>query len=508
MTDMRAQMELLQRLVSERPTAAAPTRGSNEGEHLRLTRLTENDDIEAYLTTFERMMGAYEIDRARWSYKLAPQLTGKAQQAYAALSPEDGQDYATVKAAILRRYNINEETYRQRFRSLKLKPNETPLELCTRLSDLVSRWTKDCATVAEIRDLMVKEQLLTTLPEDVRMWVREKKPKSSAEAGGLAEDYLQARSMESLGRNTKSESLSKNIKKENSTQEKPPPGKCPRCGDYGHWARNCSKPRPKRDGSWQPRNERSSYIDGVKCFTCSEKGHFASNCPNRSLYCNEVNRPTRSGKQERVYRHGTINGVYCKDIVVDTGASRTLVRKELVSQDDILDGEVTIQCAHGDVVSYPLAIVKITIGGKDVITQAAVSDSLPASALLGWDIPQLMTLVKGETTETDYEEDGNPEQALAAVTRQQRRKGEQGTSKDEGASASPTPVETPEDVPHDDVAEEEGSDSPFNFSDSFFSLYRPPESGPDQSSKAGEQEALSYYSGGRRAATERTGYLR
>jgi hypothetical protein len=29
MTDMRAQMELLQRLVSERPTAAAPTRGSS-----------------------------------------------------------------------------------------------------------------------------------------------------------------------------------------------------------------------------------------------------------------------------------------------------------------------------------------------------------------------------------------------------------------------------------------------------------------------------------------------
>ena len=90
-----------------------------------------------------------------------------------------------------------------------------------------------------------------------------------------------------------------------------------------------------------------------------------------------------------------------------------LVRKDLVFQDDILDGEVTVQCAHG---SYPLTIVKITIGGKNVISQAGVSDSLPAFTLLGWVIPQLMTLVKGETTETDSEKEGNLEQALAAVT--------------------------------------------------------------------------------------------
>ena len=34
-------------------------------------------------------MEAHEVHKDRWSFKLAPQLTGKAQQAYAALSPED-----------------------------------------------------------------------------------------------------------------------------------------------------------------------------------------------------------------------------------------------------------------------------------------------------------------------------------------------------------------------------------------------------------------------------------
>ena len=41
---------------------------------------------------------------------------------------------------------------------------------------------------------MMLSQLLTTLPEDVRIWVTERKPKTSKEAGQLAEDYLPARS--------------------------------------------------------------------------------------------------------------------------------------------------------------------------------------------------------------------------------------------------------------------------------------------------------------------------
>ena len=71
-------------------------------------------------------MGAYEIAKKWWPFDLAPQLTGKAQQAYAALSPDDAEDYERVKSAILRRYNINEETYHQRFRCSKPKDGEAP----------------------------------------------------------------------------------------------------------------------------------------------------------------------------------------------------------------------------------------------------------------------------------------------------------------------------------------------------------------------------------------------
>ena len=99
-------------------------------------------------------------DRTRWAFKLAPQLTGRAQQAYAALDPSNAECYNMVKVAILRCYNINDETYCQRFRMLKFKAGKTPTEIATRLTDLAGRWLKHCHTVEEVKDTVVKEQSL------------------------------------------------------------------------------------------------------------------------------------------------------------------------------------------------------------------------------------------------------------------------------------------------------------------------------------------------------------
>lgn len=70
-------------------------------------------------------MQAYEIDEVHWVLKLASQLTGKAQQSYAAMDTAQAAEYNTVKAAMLRHYKINAETYHMiRFRSAKCKDSE------------------------------------------------------------------------------------------------------------------------------------------------------------------------------------------------------------------------------------------------------------------------------------------------------------------------------------------------------------------------------------------------
>ena len=88
---------------------------------------------------FERVMEGYGVDEARWAYKLAPYLTAKAQQAYVAMNRGEAEQYGEVKKAILRRYDINEETYRQRFRGAKRKDSESYVELATHLDDLAMK---------------------------------------------------------------------------------------------------------------------------------------------------------------------------------------------------------------------------------------------------------------------------------------------------------------------------------------------------------------------------------
>ena len=77
----------------------------------------EHEDIEHYLTTFERLATACQWPLETWVLYLVPLLKGKARTAYVAMTFDDSQDYVKVKQAILDKFNIKAETYRQRFRS-------------------------------------------------------------------------------------------------------------------------------------------------------------------------------------------------------------------------------------------------------------------------------------------------------------------------------------------------------------------------------------------------------
>ena len=112
-------------------------------------------------------MLAHEIPEVHWAYKLAPQLVGKAQQAYSAMSPVDAEDYQKVKEAILYRYDINAQSYWESKREQ------------SRTGDQAGGPHKQMAAGLHQPgggDTIVKEQLLNSLPGHVRVWVRERKP--------------------------------------------------------------------------------------------------------------------------------------------------------------------------------------------------------------------------------------------------------------------------------------------------------------------------------------------
>ena len=68
-----------------------------------------------------------------------------------------------------------------------------------------------------------------------------------------------------------------------------------------------------------------------------------------------------------------------RDILLDTGASTTIVRCDLVPEEKITGEELSFHCAHGGTTVYPLAEIEIRIGGKSFMVEAAVVEKLPVS---------------------------------------------------------------------------------------------------------------------------------
>ena len=432
MEDKRRQEEQMERLMrmlesTHTSTTTVVAASPPSRDEPRVAKLTESDDIEAYLTTFERQMTAFDVSRAKWTVKLAPHLTGRAQQAYAAISTEEAKDYTRVKDAILHRYNINEETYRQRFRSATQKKEESNRELVVRLQDLQSKWMREYETVQDISNAIVMEQFLNTVPREVRIWLLERKPKSPIEAGELADKYWQAR--RSVAENQSSESRNKSRK-------------CHKCQQPGHIAKDC--PKGKEDENTPKGSEgagpgKSRPKQEVRCYNCNTKGHIASKCPHNAMFCEG----TGQRELHSVYRQGSVEGNQVHDLVLDTGCQQTIVHQRLVPEFRKMEGEaVTVRCAHGDTVLYPLAEVKMEVDGIHLKVRAAVSDCLPVSVLLGTDVPELKRLLGGGSR--SYDSVSTIREALVvtrAMGRQEQQEEEARLLKEKTSEVCATPLE-------------------------------------------------------------------
>ena len=109
---------------------------------------------------------------------------------------------------------------------------------------------------------------------------------------------------------------------------------------------------------------------------------------------------------------------------------------------------ITVQCAHGDVVTYPLAKVELEVKGRALTVKAAVSDTLPQSVLLGTDVPDLSELLRAE----------RQEKVLMVVTRSQTKRAEiNRTEQAELEKIEVTTTPSRREIPSNGPPEPEGS---------------------------------------------------
>ena len=150
------------------------------------------NDVDTFFAAFERVATALRWPEDVWSILLQCKLTGKAQEAVAALSVQDSMQYNVVKSAILRAYELVPEAYRQKFRNHSKSSNQTYVEFAREEETLFDKWcvASQATDAKAMRELMLLEEFKRCIPERVTVHLNEQRVNSVAEAAIFADEFV------------------------------------------------------------------------------------------------------------------------------------------------------------------------------------------------------------------------------------------------------------------------------------------------------------------------------
>lgn len=347
------------------------------------------DKFDAYIARFENYAKARKWKPEIWALQLSILLTGKALEAYDALTAEEQLDYGAVKEALLRRYSFTEEEFRRRFFSSIPEQGETPSQFGVRIMRLLARWleyAKIPSTYDALRDLLVQEQVLRKCHQDLAGHLREQRYESYKNLTRAAEKYIDAH-----GGNITSPKI-KSSKPNGKSQPKTPQdsrrvendGKssksCKYCKRVGHDISECRKV-PDAEGK-------------KRCFNCLSTDHLVADCPKNDqgrtvvagLHTTEDDEiEIMTTEIEGFVNHLTAGEVNGKSVTVmrDTGSNTIAVAECLVGNEQYT-GEFW-NCMLADRTTRRCPTAKIGVKTKYLSgeVEAAVMPSLLFDLIIG-----------------------------------------------------------------------------------------------------------------------------
>ena len=382
-------------------------RDSTSAVHLKIAPYQEKEDIQDLLEAFEGIMKIQKVKETDWVLRLTPLLNGKARTVCTNFGPST--NYKGVKEAILDHHNINLERCQRQFRALTWTKDQEPAEWITNGMKLLNRWLLPDEGVDKVVDKIAVEQFINGLPQELRIWVASHKPDKPANIAELIESYDSAHARTNVEK-TKFHPTSRPTTTRDLSNQ---------------WRRN--------RGISQASKERKPLSEMV-CFKCNKKGHLARNCTEKTLHVQE------ECEKIRFFGEGEVNGRPVQKIQIDSGASRTVIDRSLVSQKDIGEESIKVTFGNGASGEYPLATVKVKFDGEEYDVKAAVVQDLAEEVLLGRDVPLHKHIVKrlpkreqmellqqlANTNHIRIEEVAVEETALQVMTQAQKKKLDQG----------------------------------------------------------------------------------
>ena len=173
-----------------------PSQTSTGTAKPKLPRFDEkHDDMDNFIERFERFAESQGWNRDEWAVCLSPLLTGKGLQVFSSMLSDEVLQYNMLKKALLKRYEMTEEGFRNKFRHTKPEQGETAHQFVARLQRYFNRWVDMSGCVKkyqDLTDLLIRELFVNTCSAEMALFLRERVPKNISEMAKLAEQYLEA----------------------------------------------------------------------------------------------------------------------------------------------------------------------------------------------------------------------------------------------------------------------------------------------------------------------------
>ncbi|XP_073787852.1 uncharacterized protein [Danio rerio] len=179
------------RMEQQLRQAAGSSQFSEVSAHKFITKLSDLDDIDAYLHTFEVIAERERWPKESWARMLAPFLTGEAQRAYFALETPKNDDYKALKKEILARMGLSNISAAQQFSQWSYDDKQPVRTQAANLSRLGRLWLLGGdPTAVQVAEKVVIEKMMRALPRRLRTLTSMKNPDSLAALVELAEAHV------------------------------------------------------------------------------------------------------------------------------------------------------------------------------------------------------------------------------------------------------------------------------------------------------------------------------